>query len=167
MNNLPLERSLMSPPVTCVERKDIDSRPSIGIAPNVIQFQHSFPLHRIYVHQVWSPVKRHRHTIFLLSPQPKHENYLSEYIKWGEFRWYTIDIYRYIILTYILLGLTKNLKVERGSPLEICVGDDDGSPADIMQIRDCHWFLPSESPTNITLLPLILIRNSAPLNLHQ
>lgn len=57
--------------------------------------------------------------------------------------------------------------MERGSPLIICVGDDAGIPAAIMQISDCHWFLPNESPTNITLFPLILARNSAPLNLKS
>ena len=57
--------------------------------------------------------------------------------------------------------------MERGSPLVICVGDDAASPDEIMQISDCHWFLPNESPTNITLLPLNLVRNSTALNLFE
>lgn len=63
-----------------------------------------------------------------------------------------------------LLKLTKNLKVESGSPLFICVGDC-GTAAEIMQINDSHWLRPSESPTNITFFPFILYRNSSPLNL--
>lgn len=60
--------------------------------------------------------------------------------------------------------LTKNVKVERGSPLTSCVGAW-GAAADSIQIKDCHWFLPSESPTNITVLSFIFSRNSTPLNL--
>lgn len=47
-----------------------------------------------------------------------------------------------------------------------CVGDR-GTAAEIIQINDSHWFRPSESPTNITVFPLIFIRNSTPLNLQQ
>lgn len=60
---------------------------------------------------------------------------------------------------------TKNFKVERGSPLIIWVGDR-GTAVEIMQTNDSHWFLPRESPTNITVLPFILSRNSSPLNLQ-
>lgn len=63
-----------------------------------------------------------------------------------------------------MFWLTKNLKTERGSPVTnfVCVR---GAAADSIQIKDCHWFLPNESPTNITVLPFIFSRNSTPLNL--
>lgn len=59
---------------------------------------------------------------------------------------------------------TKNLKVDRGSLLIISVWERGTAPLS-MQINDSHWFLPSESPTNMTVFPLILDRKFRASNL--
>ena len=66
----------------------------------------------------------------------------------------------------ILIFFTKNLNVERGSPLMIFVADC-GTLDHVIQINDSHWLRPNESPTNITVLPLIFVRKSSPLNLQK
>lgn len=53
----------MSPPMTRVEGKNINPSPRVAISPDFAQSQHSLPLHRVYVHEVWRPVKRHRQPI--------------------------------------------------------------------------------------------------------
>jgi hypothetical protein len=58
------------------------------------------------------------------------------------------------------------LKLEKGSPLLICV-EVRGTDDETKQIKDSHWFRPSESPTNIILFPLIFSKNSSPLNLYH
>jgi hypothetical protein len=40
-----------------------------------------------------------------------------------------------------------------------------GAAAWSMQARDTHWFMLSESPTNITVFPRHVLRKSAPSNL--
>lgn len=64
----------------------------------------------------------------------------------------------------LMLELTRILKVERGSSW-IRFVLMNGADEDIIHINDSHWFLPNESPTNITVLFLIFCRNFTPLNL--
>lgn len=143
----------MRPPMSRVKRKQIYSPPCVCVSSYIIQFQYSSSLYGIYIYQIGCSVERHCYSVFLhfflfLSFKPRNNKNEEERKK----------------MQNPLLTLTKNLKVESGSPLFICVGDC-GTAAEIMQINDSHWLRPSESPTNITFFPFILYRNSSPLNL--
>jgi hypothetical protein len=60
---------------------------------------------------------------------------------------------------------TSKRTADTGSPLVKVARTGAGAAAWSMQARDTHWFMLSESPTNITVFPRHLLRKSAPSNL--
>lgn len=68
---LPLKRSLMTPPMPCVEQQHISTPPCFTIPIYLFQPQNSLPLDHIHLHQIRSSVKWNAHTIVLhISHQP-------------------------------------------------------------------------------------------------
>lgn len=62
--------------------------------------------------------------------------------------------------------LTSKRTDETGSPEFMVARTGAGAAAWSMQARETHWFMLSESPTNITVFPRHLLSKSTPSNLR-